>query len=247
VIPPRRPPPWLEACLDVVFPRTCIACGDPPGRAPLRHLCARCSGALEPIRGPRCPRCGSPRLPGQTAADPCPECAHFTARLPWTEGRALFRHRGPGRALLVALKYQRATYLRDDFRRLLGLFPDLGAWLGPAVIVPVPLFPSRERARGYNQARELARLLATLHPGACVGEPLARILDTPSQTRLTRSSRSRNVTHAFALRPNSPLDRARPHVLLDDVFTTGATLHACASPLRAGGIKSLRVLTWAHG
>lgn len=247
MIPPRRAPGWLDAFLDVVFPRTCIACGAAPDRAPLDYLCPPCIGALEPIRGPRCRRCGSPRLPGEAATAPCPECAHLGADLPWEEGRALFRHRGPGRALLVALKYQRATYLRRDFRRLLGLFPDLGSWLGPAIIVPVPLSPTRERARGYNQAREVARLLASLHPGATVQEPLVRILDTPSQTRLNRNLRSRNVLHAFALRPHFHLERARTHVLVDDVFTTGATLHACATPLREAGISSIRVLTWAHG
>jgi len=246
VIPSRPTRGWLERLLDVVFPRSCLACGEPPDRSPLDHLCQPCLGTLEPIRGARCPRCGSPRPPEACGRD-CADCQHLARDLPWEEGRSLFRHRGASRSLLVALKYHHARFVRHDFARLLPLFPDLGAWIGPSVIVPVPMLPHRERARGYNQARECARLLARLHPGATVAEPLARILDTPSQTRLNRTLRSRNVLHAFALRPHFRLAGDRPHLLVDDVFTTGATLHACAVALRAGGVRSLRVLTWAHG
>jgi ComF family protein len=108
------------------------------------------------------------------------------------------------------------------------------------VVVPVPLHPSRERTRGFNQARELAR-----HLGVPIAGALARTRKSPSQADLPAARRNANVRGAFTWRTEVPVDGAIV-VLVDDVVTTGATLSACAASLIDAGAKEVRALTAAR-
>lgn len=114
---------------------------------------------------------------------------------------------------------------------------------GADCLVPVPLHPRRERQRGFNQARELARQM-----DLPVVEALARRRHTPSQVDLAADRRHANVQGAFALRRSwflRPMEGLRV-VLIDDVSTTGATLEACAVVLREAGAREVRALTAAR-
>src|ERR1019366_1795415 len=119
---------------------------------------------------------------------------------------------------------------------------------GADCLVPVPLHPRRERQRGFNQARELARQL-----GLPVVDALVRLRHTPSQVDLAAERRHANVHGAFALRrrrflgPLTPITlKGLRTVLIDDVSTTGATLDACAAVLREAGVREVRALTVAR-
>lgn len=115
-----------------------------------------------------------------------------------------------------------------------------------AALVPVPLAPDRERHRGFNQSRVLADAVARAW-GLPVSEALRRVRGTTSQTRLTPTERLANVHGAFA--PVSARVEALigHHVLLvDDVFTTGATLNACAASLFAAGARTISYLTFGR-
>jgi ComF family protein len=109
---------------------------------------------------------------------------------------------------------------------------------GADLVVPVPLHRSRERARGFNQARELSRCL-----GCPMLDALVRTRKTASQADLTAAKRAANVAGAFAWRGGA-LD-GLAIVLVDDVSTTGATLNACARALLAAGAREVRALTAA--
>jgi ComF family protein len=111
---------------------------------------------------------------------------------------------------------------------------------GADAVVPVPLHRSRERARGFNQARELAR-----HLGVPMRDLLVRIKRTQTQADLPAGERHANVRGAFALRPGSSVD-GLVVVLIDDVSTTGATLNACAAVLLDAGAAGVRALTAAR-
>lgn len=108
------------------------------------------------------------------------------------------------------------------------------------VVVPVPLHRSRRRARGFNQARELARRL-----GVPMVDVLRRIRATPSQTDLPADARHANVQNAFALKRGRGVEGLRI-VLVDDVSTTGATIEACARVLRAAGAADVSAVTAAR-
>jgi ComF family protein len=114
------------------------------------------------------------------------------------------------------------------------------------LIVPIPLHSRKLREREFNQAARMARRL-----GAATGLPvnarlLRRVVPTLTQTRLSRSERMQNVRRAFALRRPARLN-GRHIVLVDDVFTTGATSSACARVLRAAGAVEVCVWTIARG
>lgn len=110
-------------------------------------------------------------------------------------------------------------------------------------LVPVPLHPRRESDRGYNQARLLAIAVAE-RTNLPVHDALVRELDTRQQVSLSADLRHTNMAGAF---------RTQAHVagcnivLIDDVFTTGATLHECARSLRAAGAARVEAVTLAHG
>jgi ComF family protein len=109
------------------------------------------------------------------------------------------------------------------------------------VTVPVPLHAARQRARGFNQADDLAR-----HIGPPVVRALKRIRDTVTQTTLPASERQTNVAGAFRVTREAAALRGATVLLIDDVRTTGATLDACATALKAAGTRSVFALTAAR-
>jgi ComF family protein len=141
--------------------------------------------------------------------------------------------------LLHALKYERrrslAKPLAELMRRCGGEVLE-----GADVLVPVPLHARRRRARGFNQAEELA-----IHLGAPVLCALRRVRATASQTDLPAARRHANVRDAFAMRRRVDVHGLRI-LLVDDISTTGATLDACARLLLDAGAAEVRALTAAR-
>jgi ComF family protein len=131
---------------------------------------------------------------------------------------------------------------------LIRATPGMVDYVRGAVLVPVPLHPRKEREREYNQSWLLAQLFAAAGgPETRVAAPLRRVVDTPTQTALDRQTRQANLKNAFALREGADINAAERYVLIDDVFTTGSTLNACATVLRRAGALNLDVVTFGHG
>ncbi len=157
--------------------------------------------------------------------------------------RAAGAYAGALSAIVHALKYQHRTSLAKPLGDLIARHCG-DALHGADLVVPVPLHPSRQRARGFNQAALLARAL----PLPCA-EALARVRATPSQTDLPADRRRLNVKGAFAVVPRDRQRAAlsgRCLVLVDDVATTGATLGECAKVLREAGAREVRAVTAAR-
>lgn len=221
---------WREQFLDFLFPPRCVAC-----RGVGAALCSNCRSQINPVLPPYCPRCGAPR----TGRQPC-KCRAFLLRITRIRSAGFFE--GPLREAIHAFKYKSTGSLTHVLVDLLvqELVRDPVDY---DQIVPVPLHPTRERERGYNQAELLARELA-VRTGIPFTAGLERVRPTADQIGLDIASRHANMRDAFQTRAGL----FRPHrvLLIDDVCTTGATLDACAVALQAEGATTVYGLTVAR-
>ena len=236
---------WRDK-LDVVFPRSCVHCGGLAEGGGLRHLCPVCEKLLFVVAAPHCSTCGHPYY-GETELNR--QCAHCAALVPeFGEGRTAILLKGAGRSLVHALKYHHALQVLEDIAVLMAAAPGYGDFIRGAVLVPVPLHPRKLRERRYNQSLLLAECGVRAAAGAAsVEELLRRVMDTESQTHYDRAARQKNLKNAFALAPAAAINPAQRYLLIDDVFTTGSTLNACAAVLRRAGVVRLDVVTFGHG
>lgn len=121
-------------------------------------------------------------------------------------------------------------------------------YIQDATLIPVPLHPTKLRERGFNQSEKIAdMLISTTNHSSTVENLLIRQIYTQTQTRLNQLERHQNVKNAFALAPNAVLIPDQQYILVDDVFTTGSTLNACARVLCDAGATRLKVATIGHG
>ncbi len=235
-----------RALRDVFFPPSCLHCGDMVETSPLRHVCAACEPLIARVAAPCCPCCGHPFFGEASGERLCLHCEGL--RPEFGEGRTAVLFRGPARALVHELKYRQGLFALEDIVAVVAGNAHTADFLRGALLVPVPLHARKERERGYNQARELAGALARALGGATrTAELLRRIADTQTQTNLDRAQRRANLKNAFALIPGAVITTDLRHVLIDDVFTTGSTLNACAAVLRRAGCLKVDVCTFGHG
>jgi len=236
---------WLNVGLGFLYPETCQLCGEEHATAREGFVCRQCWTQARFIRPPFCERCGLP-FPGDlTAPFECTNCREM--ELHFSSARSAVVARGIVRDAIHRYKYQRALWFEPFLADLLirEAKPVLREqhW---DFIVPVPLYPVKLREREFNQAERLA-----IHLSAATGIPLnkkllRRVMPTATQTLLTREQREKNMRGAFAMTGHSGLDGERI-ILIDDVFTTGATTSACAKALRAAGAGDVCVWTVARG
>ncbi len=231
--------------LDLIFPRDCAVTQLPLDQGPFRHLSIEGVAALPRITDPRCLTCGHP-FDGWLEGDrSCPHCAELHPA--FDRAICAFRALGPVRHILHRIKYARSPYLADDLVAAAATDETFRRHLAGSILVPVPLHTVKAWTRGYNQSERIATALARHIPGCTVASLLEKHTATESQTRLDRTKRLRNVAKAFRLKRGQAIDPSRRYVIIDDVLTTGATLHACAAVLRAAGATSVNAAALAHG
>ena len=229
-----------DGALAVLIAPVCAACSTPLDAPTRGAVCGDCWSAIVPLTPPFCATCGDSLTTWRTISVEASLCARCRrAPPPVVLARAIGPYEGALRAIVQALKYQsRPTLARGLAERMMQAGADV--LRGADVAIPVPLHRSRERARGFNQARELAR-----HLDLPVVDALRRTRRTPSQADLPAARRHVNVRGAFEISRGAAIDDLIV-VLVDDVSTTGATLHACAIPLLAAGAREVRALTAAR-
>lgn len=228
----------------LLFPSSCRLCGallDAPGE---RIVCRECLGRLAARRGPYCPCCGR-FLEGPGEGHHCRRCLE---RPPdFTLHRSCAAYEGELKKIVLLMKYDRLAVLG----RALAAFAETslaleeGLWSGAQALVPVPLYRARERDRGFNQSRLIARELARARGLAVIDRCLVKVRSTPAQTSLEAAERETNVRKAYAVKDPRKI-AGRILILVDDVFTTGATLRECSRTLIGAGAREVRALTIAQ-
>lgn len=217
--------------LDLIFPRTCAGCGQEG-----TYLCSKCEAAIPRLTGPLCRSCAAPG--GQS---PCAWCR--AADQPFNGITAPYRWTGVVRDMVYSLKYGNARALAPRLSGLMAAHLSERA-IAADIIVPVPLHPSRERERGYNQSELLALGVSRCSGLPVVSSALARTRNTPPQVSMsTPDERRHNVVGAFECTDDVA---GRRVLLIDDVVTTGATVAECSAQLRAVGAASIWALSLAR-
>nr|WP_295892331.1 ComF family protein [uncultured Devosia sp.] len=228
--------------LDLAYPPVCLNCDAPTATADT--LCSKCFKALRPITAPLCPVLGLPfavslgpeTLSAEALADPPP----------FGRARAAVIYGEVASTIVSRLKYgDRPELARFCARLMVGAGHQL--WADGPLLVPVPLHRARQRERRYNQSAELARQVGRLGGLEVDPDLVQRIRKTRQQVGLSGDGRQRNVAGAFAVHPDALVrTRGRRVVIIDDVYTTGATVKAVTRSLRKAGIDAVDVVTFAR-
>ncbi|MBR5422148.1 MAG: ComF family protein [Lachnospiraceae bacterium] len=227
---------------DLLYPRRCALCDAVLSHSEGRSgFCSFCRGKLKPITEPRCMKCGAALK--EEEEEYCRRCKKH--RHEFERGLALYEYADVCEAI-YRMKYSgRKEYARPLGREMARRFaPQLREW-GIQALVPIPLFPAKQRRRGYNQAEALADAM-----GEALGIPVERRLvrrsrNTRPMKLLGDKERQINLKNAFLCAQDGvKLQRV---VLVDDIYTTGSTMDAVTGCLKAAGVKEVYFVTLAIG
>jgi ComF family protein len=232
----------LRGVLDLLYPPRCEACG----RLRREPVCEECRAQVEMVEPPLCRLCGEPFDPHAQGAPMCERCRG--RRLPFSIARSAAFYRGPLAGAIRRFKYDGQIVLARPLGSIMVEALNTAAGgIDPStveVICPVPLHSSRQRERGFNQSQLLAEEISR-----AIGKPVSALLErvrpTAPQVDLPARARAENVRRAFAAKQGAGI-AGRTVLLLDDLFTTGATLTECGRALKTAGAADVRVLTLAR-
>ncbi len=228
--------------LDLFFPHRCVGCAQLMEDTEVL-FCLHCREGTYPISSPICPVCGDPLGVASPRDSWCGDC--LKSRPPFRLSRSLFLYGGGVRDAVHRLKYRKGENVAPALAAAMKKFLLKGGMGSFDVIVPIPLHPRRLRERRFNPSQLLARGISKGLGIPCESHFLQRIRATLPQVELPRRQRLQNVKGAFKVVKKGSFSRKRI-LLIDDVWTTGATSEACARALRQGGATSVDVLTFAR-
>jgi len=224
-------PKLVRSVIDWAFPPACAGCGQEG-----EIFCSECLASIIPIKQPTCRYCSL----SIAKAGICTRCLEVDH--PYTEIVSYAVYAGNLRSGIHALKYQNNFWLGDVFSNLLIRLLEDKNW--PIdVVMPIPLSEERLQQRGYNQAALLSSPIAKHFSWKHDQRSLVRVKENHSQVALTREQRFENVKSAFLAEPAKQSNLSV--LLVDDVFTTGATITEAAKALTAVGFINIYAITLA--
>lgn len=230
--------------LPILYPRHCPVCQTllPYGK----YICDPCAASLPYVTEPICLRCGKPISSAEQ--EYCYDCRHFPKS--FRSGLALFVYNETTRPVMAAFKYKNRRMLSQFFaREIVRRHKDDLLQKKPQLCIPVPIHKNKLRQRNYNQAALLAMDLSVLLHIPYCGTLLLRTVDTPPQKNLRPQARFHNLQNAFTINPACPhlLKGISTVLLVDDIYTTGATMEICTRILQAAGIENVIVYSVCIG
>lgn len=231
------------ALLDILFPERCLACDN--GLKGHRKIswCATCWQDVRLLGAPFCTICGKPFTEAAGENHLCGYCLkkawHFK------QARAAVCYQRPVAEAVKIFKYKGKMHGLATFATLSQLYFEQQPLEMPDIIIPVPLHVKRLRQRGFNQALLLCKKIFPSWRDKIAPHVLERYVWTPPQTGLRAVERRRNVRNVFRVREPEKI-KNKKILLVDDVFTTGATADECAKTIAKSGAKEVNVFTFAR-
>lgn len=228
--------PYIKALTNLLFPLTCLSCAT---KIEQGYLCSSCYNKIELLNPPLCLYCSTPLI----AKKICWPCQN--GKFPYDQLISIAEYKPPLNKLIQLFKYKHYDYLAKYLAQimidqLLSLGCDLSNY---NLIIPVPLSRQKLKEREFNQTYLLAETLANYFNILIKDDIIYANKDTASQVNLTKKERKRNIENKFFI--NDVDLKGQRVILLDDIFTTGATIKACAKLLKQAKAETILVLTLA--
>lgn len=234
-----------ENVLQILFPKTCPICGDILDKE--REICPECKHKLIYIREPKCKKCGKPfeqREYGSQMREYCGDCTKLHHS--YEHGMALFQYNEEIRESIFRFKYHnQRTYAEFYGKEMAKRYGTFIHSLGIEVFIPVPLSKKKQRNRGFNQAELIARICGQQLGISVDNGKLLRCRDTVPQKELNHTERRKNLKSAFIIGKNEV--KYKKVLLVDDIYTTGSTIDACAEILRQDGAEKVYFISLSIG
>lgn len=230
-----------NSIIDLVFPRRCPLCGEVRAYGD-KWVCDNCDNELVWIEKPVCLKCG--KTISNAEAEYCGDCERI--KKSFERCYPVFAYEGAVKDSLYQFKYKNqreyAVFYSDCIMKMYG--HELRR-LAVDGIVPVPVHSHKKKVRGYNQAELIARELGKRLDISVYGNYLERNTDTNPQKELDDKERMKNLKNAFNISENGV--KLSKVLLVDDIYTSGATMEACTSTLLQGGVKEVYCVSVAIG
>ena len=238
--------PIFNSLLTVLFPATCVLCENAVEDIALGVVCQLCWETVRPLQGGVCRQCGY-GFASQNIHSERPLCGGCRRGLfQFDFARAFSRFDDPLKEIIHQFKYRAHPSLAKPLAGLLfSVYQSNFEGLSADLVLPVPMHKSREKQRGFNQAHELSKHFSRLAYIPLQASILFRVKATRVQAGLSRRERRLNLVGSFQVSGRSWIKDKRV-MLIDDVFTTGATVNECAKLLKQNGAQRVNVLTLAR-
>ena len=226
---------WKEGLLAIFFPRCCPVCDEviPYGW----QICKDCERKISFIEEPVCKKCG--KQLGNERQEYCGDC--IRKKHCFLQGKAIFSYRKEMKRSIYRFKYANKREYADYFAKVAVW--KYGDWIRRReieAIVPIPMFRRKKRHRGYNQAEIFAKALSRELDMPVESRLVYRVKNTVPQKELNNRQRKDNLKGAFQVRTN--IVKYRKILLVDDIYTTGATMDAVGEVLKTAGIEEIYFL-----
>lgn len=235
---------YLKLAELIFFPSDCELCSRLLENPEEKIVCRSCLKSLKPRRTSFCLCCGKFF---DDSGEPhfCRECV--VARPAFSLHRSCGQYMGSLKDIIILFKYRGYRVLGKDLASfaLTALGREESLWWDVDFLIPVPLFPKREKQRGFNQAAIVAQELARRKNIGLLEGDLVKVINTSPQTSLEAAERHKNLKGAFEVIPDHRI-KGKTVLLIDDVYTTGSTLQECSLTLMKAGALEVRALTIAQ-
>lgn len=228
----------------MLYPSRCAICDGIPAKfmEENKYICSECTAKVIPAGQPACLKCGKPLEDAQ--GELCHDCT--VKKHTYDRGVAAFVYSDAMKKSMYAFKYNnRREYAKYYAKEIYELYGHVIESFGAQALIPVPLYKSKLRKRGYNQAKVLADSLAMYLDVPVDDGVLVRVKNTKPQKMLDDANRVKNLEKAFQIRKDSV--KYNKVIIVDDIYTTGSTIDGCAQVLKEAGVEKVYFVTACAG